>query len=111
MVHFSKLDIKNLDKMLSKLINLAKSKADIPTHLSHKDFGINIRSLLLLYIHCIGQQLIQTLINQGQLSIICQVLAQHLCTKYGGSQHLPKLQHQACVRSPMFMLKENMKYK
>ena len=64
-VPFSKPDIKKLDKIISKLTkeicNIPKSTANILTHLPHDNFGINATSLLLDYIRCIGQQLIQTL--------------------------------------------------
>ena len=103
-VHFSKPDIKKLDKILSKLTKdicrIPKSTANILTHLPHDKFGINVISLLPDYVRCIGQQLIQALNDPGQLGTIYQGLTKHLLAKYGGSLHLSKLKQQACRRSP-----------
>ena len=104
-VPFSKPDIKKLDKIICKLTkdicHIPKSSANILTQLSHKNFGINVTSLLPDYIHCIGQQLIQALNDPGQLGNIYQGLAKYISAKYGGSLHLPKLKQQACTRSPI----------
>jgi hypothetical protein len=56
----------------------------------HENFGINVTSILLDYIYCIGQQLIQTLNDPCQLGTIYQGLAKYIIAKYGGSLHLPK---------------------
>ena len=104
-IPFSKLDIKKLDKIISKLTKeickIPKSTANILTHLPHKHFGINVTSLLPDYIRCIGQQLIQALNDPGHLGTIYQGLTKHIAAKYGGARHLPKLKQQACVRSPI----------
>ena len=90
---FSKLDIKKLNKIISKLTkeicNIPKSTANILIHLPHENFGINTISLLPDYIRCIGQQLIQALNDQWQLGIIYQGLTKHIAAKYGGFFHLP----------------------
>jgi hypothetical protein len=102
-VPFSKPDIKKLDKIISKITKetcrIPRSTANILTHLSHANFGINATSLLPDYIHCIGQQLLQALNDQGQLGTIYQGLTKYIVAKYGGSLHLPKLKQQACSRS------------
>ena len=104
-VPFSKPDIKKLDKIISKITKEAckipKSTANILTHLSHENFGINATSLLPDYIHCIGQQLLHALNDQGQLGTIYQGLTKYITARYGGSLHLPKLKQQACSRSPI----------
>ena len=104
-VPFSKPDIKNLDKIISKLTkkicNIPKSTTNILTHFLHEDFGINATSLLPNYIRCIGQQLIQAFNDAWQLGIIYQVLTKHIAAKYGGSRHLPKFKQQAYIRSPI----------
>jgi ribonuclease HI len=112
-VSFSKSDIKKLDKIISKITkktcNIPKSTANILTHLPHENFGINMTSLLPDYVHCIGQQLIQTLNDPCQLGTIYQGLTKYITAKYRGSLHLPKLKQQACSRSPiartLFLLK------
>ena len=104
-VPFSKPDIKKLDKIISKITKetcrIPRSTANILTHLSHENFGINATSLLPDYIHCIGQQLLQALNDQGQLGTIYQGLTKYITAKYGSSLHLPKLKQQACSRSPI----------
>jgi hypothetical protein len=113
-VPFSKPDIKKLDKIISKITKEAcripRSTANILTHLSHENFGINATSLLPDYIHCIGQQLLQALNDQGQLGTIYQGLTKYITAKYGGSLDLPKLKQQACSKSPiartLFLLKK-----
>ena len=117
-VPFSKPDIKKLDKIISKITKEAcripGSTSNILTHLSHENFGINATSLPPDYIHCIGQQLLQALNDQGQLGTIYKGLTKYITAKYGGSLHLPKLKQQACSRSPiartLFLLKKNTKY-
>jgi hypothetical protein len=103
-VPFSKPDIQKLDKILSKLTkeicNIPKSTANILTHLSHEDFGINTTSLLPDYINCIGQQLLQALNDPGQLGIIYQGLTKYISAKYGGSLHLPKLNNKHAQDRP-----------
>ena len=104
-VPFSKSDIKKMDKIISKIIKktckIPRSTANILTHLSHENFGINTTSLLPYYIHCIGQQLLHALNDQGQLGTIYQGLTKYITARYGGSLHLPKLKQQACSRSPI----------
>lgn len=112
-VPFSKPSIKKLDKIISKLTkdicHIPNSSAYILTQLPHINFGINVTSLFLDYIHCIGQQLIQALNDLCHLGIIYQGLAKYITAKYGDSLHLPKLKQQACTRSPiartLFLLK------
>ena len=64
-VPFSKPDITKLDQIIGKLTkeicNIPKSSANILTHLTHENFGIEVPSLLPDYIQCIGQQLIQAI--------------------------------------------------
>lgn len=104
-VIFSKPYIKKLDRIMSKLIkkicNLPKSTSNILTHPSHEDFGINTTSFLPDYINCIRQQLIQALNDQCQLDNIYQGLAQTHQHMIWGILVPPKLQYQACVRSPI----------
>ena len=104
-IPFSKPDIKKLNKIISKLTkeicHMPKSTTNFLTQIPHDNFGINATSLIPDYIRCIGQQLIQALNDPGQLGTIYQGLAKHIAAKYGGSLHLPKLNQQACVRSPI----------
>ena len=48
--------------------------ANILTHLNTEDFGINITSILLDYLVCIGKQLIQALNDPSQLDKVYQGL-------------------------------------
>ena len=48
-----KLD-KILGKLTKEICNIPKSSANNLTHLTHKNFGIGVFSLLPDYIHCIG---------------------------------------------------------
>lgn len=64
--------------------------ANVLTHLSTKDFGIKIMSLLP---NCVGKQLLVALNDQGQFIIVYQGLTKYISTKYDGSQLLQKLRY------------------
>jgi hypothetical protein len=60
---------------------------------------------------CIGKQLRNALNDPRRLGIIYIGLTNHILAKYGGSQHLPILNKEACLHSPtartLYLLKHN----
>jgi hypothetical protein len=79
--------------------------------LKHYQFGLNAHSLRTEYLTCIGKQLRNTLNDSGRLGTIYVGLTNHILAKYGGSQHLPLLNKEACLHSPtaktLYLLKHN----
>jgi hypothetical protein len=110
MPNIAKLDQKII--VLQKAIcGLPKSTPNITTRLPHDQFGLNAQSLKTEYLTCIGKQLRNALNDPGRLGIIYIGLTNHILAKYGGSQHLPLLNKEACLHSPtartLYLLKHN----
>jgi hypothetical protein len=81
------------------------------TKLPHDLYGLNAHSLKTEYLTCIGKQLRNALNDPGRLRTIYKGLTNHILAKYGGSQHLPLLNKEACLHSPtsrtLYLLKHN----
>jgi hypothetical protein len=110
--------IPNISKLDQKIIalqkaiyGLPKSTPNITTKLPHNQFGLNVQSLKTEYLTCIDKQLRNALNDPGRLRIIYKGLTNHILAKYGGSQHLPLLNKEACLHSPtsrtLYLLKHN----
>jgi hypothetical protein len=108
----------NIAKLDQKIIALQKAICGFPkntpnitTKLPHDQFGLNAHSLRTKYLTCIGKQLRNALNDPGRLGIIYIGLTNHILAKYGGSQHLPLLNKEACLHSPttrtLYLLKHN----
>lgn len=86
-IPFFKPNIGKLENRLSKIpkntCNIPKSAANIFTHLSTEDFGINTTSMLSNYINCIKQQLIHAFNDPKQLGKIYQRFTKHIYAKHG----------------------------
>jgi hypothetical protein len=114
-VPYSMLNIAKLDQKIIALqkaiCGLPKSTPNITTKLPHDQFGLNAYSLKTKYLTCIGKQLRNALNDPGRLGIIYIGLTNHILAKYGGSQHLPLLNKEACLHSPtartLYLLKHN----
>jgi hypothetical protein len=72
-------------------------------------FGLEAFSLRNAYLRCIGEQLQDALNDTGRLGTMYQGLTNYIFTKNGGTQNIPRITKQACVRSPisyiLFLLK------
>jgi hypothetical protein len=77
-----------------------KNTPNITMKLSYDQFGLNAHSLRTEYLTCIGKQLRNALNDLGRLGTIYIGLTNHILAKYGGSQHLPLLNKEACLDSP-----------
>jgi hypothetical protein len=110
MPNITKLD-KKIISLQKSICGLPKSIPNITTKLPHDLFGLDAHSLKTEYLTCIGKQLRNTLNNQGTLGIIYKGLTNHILAKYGGSQHLPLLNKEACLHSPttriLYLLKHH----
>jgi hypothetical protein len=110
MPNIAKLDQK-LIALQKAICGLPKSTPNITTKLPHDQFGLNAHSLKTEYLTCIGKQLRNALNDRGRLGIIYIGLTNHILAKYGGSQHLPLLNKEACLYSPtariLYLLKHN----
>jgi hypothetical protein len=110
MPNIAKLDQKII-ALQKAICGLPKSTPNITTQLPHDQFGLNAHSLRTKYLTCIGKQLRNALNDPGRLGIIYIGLTNHILAKYGGSQHLPLLNKEACLHSPtartLYLLKHN----
>jgi hypothetical protein len=114
-VSYSMPNIAKLDQKIIALqkaiCGLPKSTPNITTKLPHDQFGLNAQSLKTKYLTCIGKQLCNALNDPSRLGIIYIGLTKHILAKYGGSQHLPLLNKEACLRSPtartLYLLNHN----
>jgi hypothetical protein len=108
----------NITKLEKKIIGLQKNIYGLPksipnitTKLPHDQYGLDAHSLKTKYLTCIGKQLRNALNDPGRLGTIYKGLTNHIFTKYGGAQHLPLLNKEACLHSPtsrtLFLLKHN----
>jgi hypothetical protein len=79
--------------------------------LPHDQYGLDAHSLKTEYLTCIGKQLRNALNDPCRLGIIYKGLTNHIFAKYGGAQHLPLLNKEACLHSPttrtVYLLKHN----
>ena len=104
-VPYSLPTIKKLDKKIiaiqKTICGLPKSTANIITQLPHDLFGLEAFSLKNAYLRCIGEQLQNALNDKG--------LIQHILTKAGSAEDIPKIKYQDCIRSPtirtLFLMK------
>jgi hypothetical protein len=103
-VPYSMPNITKLDKKIiglqKTICGLPKSTPNITTQLPHDQYGLDAHSLKIEYLTCIGKQLRNALNDPGRLGIIYKGLTNHIFAKYGGSQHLPLLNKEACLHSP-----------
>jgi hypothetical protein len=110
MPNIAKLDQKII-ALQKNICGLPKSTPNITTKLPHDQFGLNAHSLRTKYLTCIGKQLRNALNDPRRLGIIYIGLTNHILAKYGGSQHLPLLNKEACLHSPtartLYLLKHN----
>jgi hypothetical protein len=114
-VPYSMPNITKLDKKIiglqKTICGLPKSTPNITTKLPHDQYGLDAHSLKTEYLTCIGNQLRNALNHPGRLGIIYKGLTNHIVAKYGGSQHLPLLNKEACLHSPtsqtLYLLKHN----
>jgi hypothetical protein len=108
----------NITKLVKKIIGLQKTICGLPkstpnitTKLPHDQYALNAHSLKTEYLTCIGKQLRNNLNDLGRLGTIYKGLTNHIFTKYGGAQHLPLLNKEACLHSPtartLYLLKHN----
>ena len=81
------------------------------TKLPHDQYGLDAQSLKIEYLTCIGKQLRNALNDLGRLRTIYKRLTNLTFAKYGGAQHLPLLNKEACLYSPtaqiLYLLKHN----
>jgi len=96
--------IKKLDK---KIIGIQKNICRLPkcityviAQLSHEYFGLEASSFKNAYLRCISQELRNVLNDSGRLGTIYQGLIQHILTKYGGAENIPRIKQHDCIRSP-----------
>jgi hypothetical protein len=110
MPNIAKLDQKII-ALQKAICGLPKSTPNITMKLPHDQFGLNAHSLRTEYLTCIRKQLRNALNDLGRLGIIYIGLTNHILAKYGGSQHLPLLNKEACLYSPtartLYLLKHN----
>jgi hypothetical protein len=114
-VPYSMPNITKLDKKIiglqKTICGLPKSTPNITTKLPHDQYGLDVHSLKTEYLTCIGQQLRNALNDPGRLGTIYKGLTNHIFAKYGGAQHLPSLNKEACLYSPttrtLYLLKHN----
>jgi hypothetical protein len=114
-VPYSMPNITKLDKKIiglqKTICGLPKSTPNITTKLPHDQYGLNAHSLKTEYLTCIGKQLRNALNDPGRLGTIYKGLTNHIFAKYGGAQHLPSLNKEACLHSPttrtLYLLKHN----
>jgi hypothetical protein len=110
MPNIAKLDQKII-ALQKAICGLPKSTPNITKKLPHDQFGLNAHSLRTEYLTCIGKQLRNALNDPGRLGTIYIGLTNHILAKYGGSQHLPLLNKEACLHSPiartLYLLRHN----
>jgi hypothetical protein len=114
-VPYSMPNIAKLDKKIiglqKTICGLPKSTPNITTKLPHDQYGLDAHSLKIEYLTCIGKQLHNALNDPGRLRTIYKGLTNHIFAKYGGAQHLPLLNKEACLYSPttrtLYLLKHN----
>jgi hypothetical protein len=110
MPNISKLD-QRIIALQKAICGLSKSNPNITTKLPHDQFGLNAQSLKTEYLTCIGKQLRNVLNDPGRLGIIYKGFTNHILAKYGGSQHLPRLNKESCLHFPtartLYLLKHN----
>jgi hypothetical protein len=114
-VPYSMPNITKLDKKITGLqksiCGLPKSTPNITTKLPHDQYGLDAQSLKTEYLTCIGKQLRNALNDPSRLGTIYKGLTNHIFAKYGGAQHLPLLNKEACLHSPttrtLYLLKHN----
>jgi hypothetical protein len=79
------------------------------TQLLHTMFGLEAFLLRNAYLKCIGEQLGDALNDTGKLGTINQGLTNYIIAKNGGTQNIPRITNNACIRSPitrtLFLLK------
>jgi hypothetical protein len=114
-VPYSMPNITKLDKKIiglqKTIYGLPKSTPNITKKLPHDQYGLDAHSLKIEYLTCIGKQLHTALNNPSRLGTIYKGLTNHIFAKYGGAQHLPLLNKEACLHSPttrtLYLLKHN----
>jgi hypothetical protein len=114
-VPYSMPNVTKLDKKIiglqKTICGLPKSTPDITTKLPHDQYGLDAHSLKTEYLTYIGKQLRNALNDPGRLGIIYKGRINYIFTKYGGAQHLPLLNKEACLYSPtsrpLYLLKHN----
>jgi hypothetical protein len=114
-VPYSMPNITKLDKKIiglqKTICGLPRSTPNITTKLPHDQYGLDAHSLKTEYLTCIGKQLWNALNDPSRLGTIYIGLTNHIIAKYGGSQHLPLLNKEACLYSPtahtLYLLKYN----
>jgi hypothetical protein len=114
-VPYSMPNITKLDKKIiglqKTIYGLPKGTPNITTKLPHDQYGLNAQSLKTEYLTRIGKQLRNALNDPGRLGTIYKALTNHIFAKYGGAQHLPLLNKEACLHSPtsrtLYLLKHN----
>jgi hypothetical protein len=99
MPNITKLD-KKIIGLQKTICGLPRSTPNITTKLPHDQYGLDAHSLKTEYLTCIGKQLCNALNDPGRLGIIYKGLTNHIFEKYGGAQHLPLLNKEACLHSP-----------
>ena len=105
--------IKKLDKKIigiqKAICGLLKCTANVITQLPHDLFGLEAFSLQNAYLRCISEQLRNALNDKGRLGVIYKRLVQHILSKHGGAQDIPRIKSQGCIRSPttrtLFLMK------
>ena len=108
----------NITKLNKKIIGLQKtiyglpkSTPNITIKLPHDQYGLDAHSLKTKYLTCIRKQLCNALNDPRRLGTIYKGLTNHIFTKYGGTQHMPLLNKEACLYSPtsrtLLLLKHN----
>jgi hypothetical protein len=95
----TKLDQKKIG-LQKTICGLPRSTPNITTKLPHDQYGLDAHSLKTEYLTCIGKQLRNALNDPSRLGTIYKGLTNHIFAKYGGAQHLPLLNKEACLHSP-----------
>jgi hypothetical protein len=114
-IPYSMPNIIKLDKKIiclqKSICGLPRSTPNITTQLPHDQYELDAHSLKIEYLTYIRKQLRNALNDPGRLGTIYKGLTNHILAKYGGSQHLPLLNKEACLHSPtsrtLYLLKHN----
>ena len=112
-VPYSMPAIRKLDKKIiatqKSIYRLPKCMSNAITQLPQNLYGLDAFSFKNAYLRCIGEQLQSALNDKGHLGKIYNGLTRYILAKHGGSQNIPRVKKQDCLRSPIthtfFLLK------
>ena len=104
-VPYSMPAIRKLDKKIiatqKAISRLPKCMSNAITQLPQNLYGLDAFSFKNAYFRCIGEQLQSALNNKGRLGKIYNGLTRYILGKNGGSQNIPRIKKQDCLRSPI----------